>query len=140
MSITFTVIASIAMVALLPAQLQGVPTFFEDADADPEAISASELLETLQHILGEKKTVTMEGEIALAQGGKGFTTRDCYKSILSVNPDLARFNSQYKNNFHIEIVCAHPVPECTRVALKQPGQHLKYVELCKKSGEYRQKT
>ena len=76
-----------------------------------------------------------EETTALIQGG-GFESRGCYKDILDINPDLRRFHDQYSKDFDIEIVCAHPVPECTRVALKEPGQHLKYVELCKKSGEY----
>ena len=66
----------------------------------------------------------------------GFETRDCYKDILEVNPELRRFHDQYKNDFSIEIVCAHPDPECTRVVLIEPGKELKYVELCKKSREY----
>ena len=92
--------------------------------------ASSGFLATLQQI-----SATVDKEIALFQTA-GFETRDCYKDILEVNPDLRRFHDQYSKDFHIEIVCAHPVPECTRVALKEPGKHLKYVELCKKSGEY----
>ena len=84
----------------------------------------------------EAMAVNMQRPLMALIQETGFESRDCYNDILNINPDLRRFHDQYSKDFNIEIVCAHPVPECTRVALKEPGKHLKYVELCKKSGEY----
>ena len=119
--------------AFLP-QLRAAPSTFSGTFSDRTA--ASKLLAMLQQTFeAEKEFATVDKEIALVQEG-GFESRDCYNDILNINPDLRRFHDQYSKDFNIEIVCAHPVQECTRVALKEPGKHLKYVDLCKKSGEY----
>ena len=116
---------------LLPS-LHAAPSTYRGA----VSAAASDLLAKLQEMYEtEKQSAVVDREKALIQGG-GFESKGCYKDILDINPDLRRFHNQYSKDFDIEIVCAHPVSECTRVALKEPGQHLKYVELCKKSGEY----
>ena len=122
--------------ALLP-QLRAAPSTYGRTFSDRTA--ASKLLAMLQQTFeAEKEFATVDKEIARVQG-TGFDSRGCYKTLLQINPELRGFNEKYKNDFHIEIVCAHPTPKCTTVALKQSGKPLKYLELCEMatdSGEY----